>query len=184
MQRVEAPPRDSLPKPAADLLALAVGPDGEPLGTIEVLGHCPPLLGPFLGWAAALALEGTLSHRDHEILALRASYRCRSAFEWAEHAGYARQAGLTDEEITGLGLPAPSDGWNDAESALIRAADGLIDSHEIDDGTWSALSGHYGPAALVELVYVIGQYTMLSMVANGLGIPPTTESEPLPRRRS
>ncbi len=172
MRRVDPPPLDSLEKPAADLLALAVGPDGQPLGTIAVLAHCPALLGPFLGWAAALALEGTLSKRDHEILALRAAFRCGSAFEWGEHAAYGRQAGLTDEEIARLGLAPDVAGWNEAEAALIRAADRLVDDHDIDDGTWQALTAHYGPAALVELVYVVGQYTMLSMVANGLRIPP------------
>jgi alkylhydroperoxidase family enzyme len=180
MRRVEPPPPDSLTKPVADLLALAVGPDGQPLGTIEVLAHCPALLGPFLGWAAALALQGTLSHRDHEILALRASHRCQSAFEWSEHVGYGRQAGLTDEEIARLAQPTAAsgaaDGWSEAEEALIAAADALIDDHDIDDATWTALSSHYGPAALVELVYVVGQYTMLSMVANGLRIPAVSGS--------
>ena len=171
MRRVDPPPPDTLTTPVADLLALAVGPDGQPLGTIEVLAHCPALLGPFLGWAAALALQGTLSHRDHEILALRASYRGQSAFEWSEHVGYARQSGLTDDEIARLGRPEVAAEWTEAERALISAADALIDHHDIDDGTWATLASHYGPAALVELVYVVGQYTMLSMVANGLRIP-------------
>ena len=176
MRRVEPPLPESLAKPVADLLALAVGPDGQPLGTIEVLAHCPALLGPFLGWAAALALQGTLSHRDHEILALRAAYRGESAFEWSEHVGYAKQAGLSDDEIARLGQAEIGSGWSDAEAALVTAADALIASHDIEDRTWAMLSSHYGPAALVEFVYVVGQYTMLSMVANGLRIPAVSGS--------
>jgi 4-carboxymuconolactone decarboxylase len=184
MRRVDPPLPVSLPKPAADLLTLAVGPDGEPLGTIAVLAHCPALLGPFLGWAAALALEGTLSHRDHEILALRAAFCSQSEFEWAEHVGYGRQAGLTGEEIAMLGFPPDAGGWSDLERALLQAADGLIDAHDIDDNTWQVLATHYSPAALVELVYVVGQYTMLSIVANGLRIPAAGGSDPLPPRPS
>jgi alkylhydroperoxidase family enzyme len=179
MARLDPPATASLPKPVADLLALASGPDGEPLGTVAVLAHCPDLLQPFLGWAAALALQGKLSHRDHEILALRASYRCQSAFEWSEHAGYGRQAGLDERDIARLGCSSDADGWTDAEAALIRAADGLIDRHTVDDRTWDVLAAHYAPPALVEILYVIGQYTMLSMVANGLSLP-GGRSDPLP----
>jgi alkylhydroperoxidase family enzyme len=173
-----------LPKSAADLLALAVGPDGEPLGTIAVLAHSPALLGPFLSWAAALALQGALSPRDHEILALRASFLTRSAFEWNEHVAYGRRAGLADADIARLALAADADGWTEQEAALVRVADALVDRHDIDDDTWAVLVNHYEPAALVEIVYVVGQYTMLSMVANGLRIPAAGESDSLPLRRS
>ena len=40
-------------------------------------GASPDLLAPFLGWAAALALNGVLSNRDHELLALRAASQLR-----------------------------------------------------------------------------------------------------------
>jgi hypothetical protein len=34
--------------------------------------------------------------------------------------------------------------------------------------TWAALAVDHGPDALVEILYVVGQYTMLSMVANAV----------------
>ena len=70
-----------------------------PLAVLTVLAHEPRLLGPFLGWASALALEGALPRRDHELLALRAVWNCRSEFEWGHHAAYARAVGIDDEEI-------------------------------------------------------------------------------------
>ena len=66
---------------------------------MSVLARQPDLLAPFLGWAAALALNGVVPKRDHEIVALRVAWNCRSEFEWGEHAEYARAAGLTDDEI-------------------------------------------------------------------------------------
>ena len=44
---------------------------------MAVLARQPDLLSPFLGWAAALALNGVLSHRDHELLALRVAVELR-----------------------------------------------------------------------------------------------------------
>ena len=102
------------------------------------LAHCEQLLAPFLGWAAALALEGRLPKRDHELLALRAAHNCRSSFEWHEHAAFARQAGLTDDEIDRVA--AGSDvGWAHHELALLRAADELHRDTAISRATWTRL---------------------------------------------
>jgi alkylhydroperoxidase family enzyme len=166
------------PEPLSESAAATLAYLGDdPPGTVAALAHPDALLGPFLGWAAALALQGTLPKRDHELLALRASYNGRSAFEWGEHAGYARQAGLTDDEIARV---ATADGWPAHEAALLRAADELHATTTVTDATWAELAGHYDEAQLVEAVYVVGQYTMLSMVANALdvGVPPGLD--PLP----
>lgn len=174
-ERVRAPDPSTISAETAELLALTVR-DGLPAGTMAVLAHRPKLLGPFLGWAAALALEGGLPARHHELLALRTARRCRSAFEWEEHAAYAAAAGLTVEEIERVGAQSDSEQWDSQEAALLRAADELIAEATISDGTWAVLAEQFDPAALVEIVYVVGQYTMLSMVANALGVPRAARS--------
>ena len=153
---------------------------GEPAGTIAVLAHAPNLMGPFLGWAAELALNGALPKRDHELLAMRASYNCRSAFEWGEHAQFCRREGMSDEEIARIAAGPDAPGWLSHEVALLRAADELHASATISDPTWAALSAHYEPSQLVEAVYVVGQYTMLSFVANALDISAPPSLDPLP----
>ena len=108
---------------------------------------------------------GPVAQRDHELLALRAAHNCRSPFEWHEHAAFARQAGLTDDEIDRVAAGSDT-GWAPHELALLRAADELHRDTTISHATWTLLLAHYGTAELVEAVYVVGQYTMLSMVAN------------------
>jgi alkylhydroperoxidase family enzyme len=137
--------------------------------TMRVLGHQPDLLPPFLSWAAALALNGVLSHRDHELLALRVAANCGSEFEWVEHTAYARSAGLTDEEIARV---REEGAWTGAEHALLQATDELTAGFDVSDATWALLAQHYETPALVEILLVVGQYTMLSMFANAAGIAP------------
>jgi len=96
--RLPPPSRADLPDEVANLVALATPAGGEPPPTISVLAHQPALLGPFLTWAAALALQGVLPRRDHEILALRTARLHRSTFERDEHVRFAHEAGLTDGE--------------------------------------------------------------------------------------
>jgi alkylhydroperoxidase family enzyme len=165
--RLAPPAPEALAPDVARLLrATAQSADREPPGTMALLAHAPALLAPFIGWAASLALKGALSHRQHELLALRAAWRCRSAFEWGEHAELARAAGLDAGEIARLGRDEVGAAWSPADAALLRAADQLVARCAIDDAAWAALAAHFEPAALVEIPLVVGQYTMLSMLAN------------------
>jgi len=156
----------------------------DPPGTLNILlqiAHHPTLLGPFLGFASALALQGALSRRDHELVALRAIWSCRSDFEWGHHAVFARAAGLRDEEIeripAGPGHPA----WGDEDRALLEATDELCRSQTLSDACWAKLRARLSDAQLVELPFVVGNYTMLSMIANATGVPLEPGLPPLPR---
>ena len=169
--RIPVPRPSELRDDIAQLLPLIAPPGREPARTMAVLARQPELLGPFLGWAAALALNGILPHREHELLALRVASNCASEFEWVEHVEYARAAGLTDDEIAMAAKPLDQGAWSDAERALLRAADELAIDCDITDASWDVLARHYDQPALVEILFVVGQYTMLSMVANAAGIP-------------
>ena len=170
MTRIPVPEPGEL-RPDIEQLVAAIAPPGrEPAKTMAVLGRQPDLLSPLLGWAAALALNGVLSNRAHELLALRAAANCRSDFEWVEHAEYARAAGLTDAEIDAAAQPVADHDWTDAERALLTAADELHATQTVTDETWARLTAHYDAPALVEILFVVGQYTMLSMFANAAGI--------------
>lgn len=164
-------PRPGELRPDIEQLVAAIAPPGrEPARTMAVLGRQPDLLSPFLGWAAALALNGVVSKRDHELLALRAASNCGSEFEWVEHVEYARAAGLTDSEIDAVATPIVDHDWTDAERALLDAADELHTTQNVSDETWTRLAAHYDAPALVEILFVVGQYTMLSMFANAAAI--------------
>ena len=172
--RVTIPQKEDVDEATAQLLDFVYRPHlGVPIPTVGVLALTPTMFGPFLQWASALALEGILPKRDQELLALRTALHCHSQFEWVEHAGFARDGGMTDAEIENIEA-GPDAGWVEHEAALLRAADELHHDCEISESTWAALAAHYSPGELVEIPFVVGQYTMLSMVANGLGtVTPT-----------
>ena len=169
--RIPVPQREELRTDVAELLPLIAPAGREPARTMAVLARQPDLLSPFLGWAAALALDGVLSHRDHELLALRAASNCGSEFEWVEHVEYAREAGLTEAEIALVAEPIETGTWTPAERALLATADELHAGQDVSEVTWAILAEHYNTPERVEILFVVGQYTMLSMVANAAGIP-------------
>jgi alkylhydroperoxidase family enzyme len=158
-------------------------PDEDASGTVNIvrtMAHHPAVLGPFLGFANALALEGVLSRRVSELLALRAIWHCRSEFEWGHHVVFARAAGLTDEEIARIPVGPDHPDWSDEDRWLLRAADELHAEHDLRPETWAALRATHSDAQLVEIPFVVGQYTMLSMIANATGVPVEDGLERLP----
>ena len=56
------------------------------------------------------------------------------------------------------------------DATLVKTADELhVDSH-ISDGTWDELKARYDTAQLIEVPMVVGQYHLVSMTLNSLGV--------------
>jgi alkylhydroperoxidase family enzyme len=142
-----------------------------PLPILTVIARHPKLLGPFIEFTGTIAARGVLPRRESELLALRVAWRCRSEFEWGHHVIYAKGAGVTDGEIERLSRADLGAGWSARDRALLSAADELHASQHVSAATWSALARHWDDAQLVEIPFVVGQYTMLSMVAESLAVP-------------
>ncbi len=169
--------------PVAELEGRSDLAAARPLNILMTIAHHPALLEPFLGFAAALATRGVLPKRASELLALRAAWNCASAFEWGHHVIYARAAGMTEAEIERIPAGPDAREWAEEDRTLLRAADELHRAQKIGDATWSELSQRWNPAQLVEIPFVVGNYTMLSMVANATGVPLDPELPPMPARR-
>jgi len=154
----------------------------ERLPILGTIAHHPALLEPFLAFAATLALRGVLTRRHSELLALRAAWNCRSPFEWGHHVSYALAAGLDEHEIARVARPIDDADWSEVERDLLCAADELHEDQHIGDATWNRLRAQFSEAQLVEIPFVVGNYTMLSMVANATGVPLEADLPPFPGR--
>jgi alkylhydroperoxidase family enzyme len=169
-RRIPLPAPEELRDDVRAIVPLIAPPGREPAETMLLLARLPDLFSPFLGWAAALALHGTVSKREHEILALRVTYRCGSEYEFVEHAGYARDAGMTDAEVAAIRQDATAR-WVPREAVLLQLADELRATATVSDRTWTELASHYDQQQIVDLLFA-GQYTMLSYLANACRLPP------------
>ena len=166
---------------AGDEVGGGAPPRTKPLHILTVIAHHPTFLAPFIEWATAIAWHGLLTRREQEILALRVALNCKSEFEWGHHVVYARAAGMSEDDIDRAVAGPDAPGWSDSERALVRATDELTSpSFDIGDDTWTMLRAHYDDARLTEIPFVVGQYTMLSMFANSLGVVLEPDYEPLP----
>ncbi len=158
-------------------------PDGHgPPNILFTVGHHPALLSPFLAFSSAIALRGVLTRRDSELLALRAAWNCGSPFEWGHHVEYGVAEGLSQAEIEAITEGPAAAVWSDADRLLLRAADVLHERQDWPDDLYGEISAAYSPAEIVEITFVVGQYTMLSMVANATGVPLEQRLPAMPAR--
>jgi alkylhydroperoxidase family enzyme len=153
---------------------------GGPLNILRTVAHHPHLLEPFLGFAATLATRGVLPRRESELLALRAAWNCGSAFEWGHHVIYARAAGLEESEIARVATGPTSAEWPERDRLLLEVADQLHAGQDVSEQTWRRMRESFEDAQLVEIPFVVGIYTMLSMVAKSTGVALEDDLPPLP----
>lgn len=173
-QRITPQPPDEWHDAARAALATVVpSGTGRPVRLPAVIARHPTLLPPYLEWAKAVAGPGVLPPRVAALVVLRTAVQCRSEFEWDVHAARARHSAvLTDDEIAAVaeGVAAPR--WSAIERTILTAVDELAAQHTIGDATWASLAAELDDAAMVELVLLVGHYTMLSLLANAVGLPP------------
>lgn len=154
-----------------------LGP-GEPLHLFGTLAHHPKLLRDWLRFGGRLLMGGRLENRDRELVILRTSARCASDYEWGQHVGIARTAGLSDEAILQCSRDDPGAPLLQGDLELLAATDEIIDSHSLSDTAWHEMSQRFDDAAMIELLMLVGEYVMLAGLLNAALVQ--TE-QPLPR---
>lgn len=140
------------------------------LNIFATLVRHPDLYRRWMPFANHVLFKSTLSPREREMAILRVGWLCRSGYEFHQHTRIGKAAGLGDAEIERLKSSPDAAGWSEAESALLQAVDELHTDQFIGDETWQRLGKHYDSQQLIDLVFAVGQYTLVSMVLNSLGV--------------
>jgi alkylhydroperoxidase family enzyme len=145
--------------------------EGAPmLNIFRTLAHHPKLLKRWLVFGNHVLSKSTLSPRDREIAILRVGWLCTSGYEWTQHAEIALRCGIGEEELPQVVVGPSGEGWSAAERALLRATDELHADAFISDECWSQLSEHYEVEQILDLIFAVGQYNLVSMALNSLGV--------------
>lgn len=145
--------------------------DGRPvLNIYATVARHPKLAKRWLVFGSHVLSKSTLSARERELVILRTGHLCRSAYEWGQHVRIARAAGISEAEIQRITEGPDAASWDPFEATLLRAADELHADSCISDSTWQALAARYSEQQLLDLIFAIGQYTLVCMALNSLGV--------------
>jgi 4-carboxymuconolactone decarboxylase len=117
-----------------------------------------------------LSATSTLTPRDKEIAILRIAALCKADYDWGHHVPAAERAGLSADDIARIAKGPDAPGWNEWDRTVLRAVDELHRDAHIQDATWKALSQRFSQKQLMDFVFTVGQYNLVSMFANSAGI--------------
>jgi len=114
--------------------------------------------------------KSKLSARDRELLILRVGWLCQSGYEWGQHVLIGKKAGISDFEIEAIKVGPTDPSWSIQDALLLTATDELRADAFVTDPTWQALAGLYSEQQLMDLVFTVGQYQLVSMALNTFGV--------------
>ncbi|HKU14427.1 MAG TPA: carboxymuconolactone decarboxylase family protein [Steroidobacteraceae bacterium] len=140
------------------------------LNVFATLARHPDLFRRWMPFGNHVLFKSSLPAREREMAILRIGWLCRSGYEFHQHTRIGKASGLSDAEIERLKLGPDAPGWTEPESALLHAVDELHADQFIGDGTWQELSKYYDTKQVIDLVFAVGQYTLVSMALNSFGV--------------
>lgn len=169
--RIPALEADQWDKAAQELMK-PFADSGRVLNIFKTLANHPDLARRWLVFANHILGKSTLEVRERELVILRIGYLCQSGYEWGQHVLIARQAGMTDEEIRSAKTGPDTPGLSELDRLLLTATDELHADAHVSDATWEALSKLLTPQQMMDLVFTVGQYNLVSMALNSFGVQP------------
>ena len=144
--------------------------DGQPMNIFATFAHHPKLMKRWMVFGNHVLAKSTLPARDRELLILRTGWNCRAPYEWGQHVAIARAVGVTDEEVARVAAGSDAPGWDPFDACLLRAADELHGDACLTDATYAELTRRYDEPQLLDLVFTVGQYHVVSMALNSMRV--------------
>ena len=142
---------------------------GKPANIFLTMANHEKLAKRWLVFGNHILSKSTLDPREREIAILRIGWLCQAGYEWGQHVVIGKAAGMSEEDIDNIKTGADA-GWSKHEALIIKAADELHSDAFVSDETWVGLKKTYSDQQMMDLVFTVGQYNMVSMALNSFGV--------------
>jgi len=183
MSRLPLLPADKLtPRQKEVHDAIVSGPRGQVLGPLAVWLYSPDLadraqkLGEYVRFNTAL--EPRLS--EMAILVVGRHWDCQ--FEWYAHEPIAARQGLSRSTIESLRAGKRPDGMKPDEAALYDFATEFFRTHKVSDQAYAAARQAFGEKGVVDLIGILGYYSLAAITLNASETLPPGEQPLKPLR--
>lgn len=163
------------------------GPRGNVIGPLRAVLHSPELADRWQSLGEYLRFSCSLPLNLRELAIICAGRYWNSQLEWQVHARVARDAGVGAEIIEAIRTATAPSFTNAGEAAVYRLTRELLHSAHASDEAYDAVRERFGVEGIVDLVALVGYYSMVAMTLNAHAVPlPDMNGaiEPLPIEQS
>jgi 4-carboxymuconolactone decarboxylase len=151
------------------------GPRGVVQGPLRVWLTSPDFAERAQSLGAYCRYHTCLEPRLSELAIITVGAHWRAGFEWAVHAPIAERAGISSAAIAAIkgGLESSLDesALKDDESAVYAFTRELLVMHEVRAVTFERLTALIGQKGAVDLVGILGYYSLICMTINAFQVP-------------
>ena len=154
-------------------LADFVAARGEPTGPWIALLRSPELMKRTRGVSDYLRFESVVPGWLRELVILMTARQWGQNYEWNAHYAIAMDEGLSPDIARAIAEGRRPDGMVAEEEILYELCMELQRNHSVSDGTYERAVERFGEQGVVEVVSLMGYYTMISLILN-------TSRAPLP----
>jgi 4-carboxymuconolactone decarboxylase len=180
MARLTLPQKAQLSTEQQRLYDEFAGPRGGSIrGPFSIWLHTPAIAQGANQMAMALRLNGQLEKRLFELTVLIVIRRGLAQFPWFVHRGAALEAGLTAEVIDAIEARRTPPLARDDERVIYDLVNELVETKSLRKDSYQRGLALLGRERLIELVTVVGYYTMITMVVNSFDVDTPDNSRPL-----
>lgn len=142
------------------------------LNMFRVLANAPDV---FVGWTRAvdeLLDSPTFSLRARELVILRVARLQNSRYELSQHIDIARDAGLTEQQISAIVETDDFDeaDFDDTERVLLDVVTELCTTRRLGDESFANAHAIFGDDGITELLMLISCYYGLALVLNAVDV--------------
>ena len=155
---------DDTQRAAAD--ELIAGPRKGVKGPFIALLRSPRLLAPLQKAGEYLRFDSALPRRVSEFATLVVSRQWTQQFEWFTHVPLALNEGTSAETIEALRIGRRPPTMSADEALVYDFIVELMTNRGVADETFAACVGRFGERGVIDLVGLVGYFTMISMVLN------------------
>jgi 4-carboxymuconolactone decarboxylase len=142
------------------------------LNVTRAIGQNPALLKAWGVFASyILGPELSITARERELAILRVGWNLQADYEWGHHVVIAKKIGMTEEDILAVRGGPESSHLSQLEALILRAADEVKVQAEVSEDTWAGLKQHYSDQQMLDLIFTIGQYTMVCTALRSIKVP-------------
>ena len=164
------PPAELDAEQAAALERTVPGADGSPLNVFATLAHRPRLLRHLSRLGGYFPLHSSLATRERELVTLRVAGHHGGAYVEAHHRVVAEEAGVSLADADAAVDRTLTHAWGERDAALLRFTDELLDEHVVSDATWDALGRHFSDDQRLDLLALVGFYSLFAGLTSTLRI--------------
>jgi 4-carboxymuconolactone decarboxylase len=155
------------------------GPRGLVEGPLRVWLQSPELAERAQKLGAFCRYGTRLPARLSELAIVTVGAHWRSGFEWSVHAPIAAKAGIDLDVLEAIRVGAQPSITRADERAVYRFSQELLETKRISEDAYNDVVKLVGTEGAVELVGILGYYTLICMTINAFEIP-TADGKPEP----